>query len=496
MTTQTNDKIKSIREALAGGYRTPEPQENEAYRQGLRENRTAVEYLESRGISSDTADHFQLGYSSTKHAITIPVFKDGKVINIRYRHLDPKAPQRYTQERGCEVWLYNEAGLTEEKSKRGVLIVEGEFDLMSAWQAGFKNVVSPSSGKDSYGPWIELLDSVPRVYVAYDNDAPGKAASLKLAERIGIDKSWEVSYPEGIKDANDYFQVNTPDDFRALIKQARPYYKHKFSALGDVIDGFLSKGDNRIELETVPFVKFKEDWLAVFSGDSGVGKTSYILNVANELVSKGYPTLVLPFERGVTEVGPRFIQVRYKKEEDDLGVMTKEEWDVIRNDSVDLPLYFAMPDEQEFEDTIVRAKRLFGIQFVILDHLDYFIHGNDQTARQADWIRKLKDICQRHTIIFLVIHHIGKPERGKIKRRPTKEDMKGSSAIYQVAEAVVLLHAVDNKTIEIVVDKNKGPQGVRQCSVNHATGVFSGSVEITSEEMRQYEQETEESWTG
>ena len=209
-------------------------------------------------------------------------------------------------------------------------------------------------------------------------------------------------------------------------------------------------------------------------------------------MNHGYPTLILPFERGVTEVGPRFIQVRYRKEEDDLGIMTKEEWDVIRNDSVELPLYFAMPDEQDFEDTVVRAKRLFGIQFVVLDHLDYFIHGTDQTARQADWIRKIKDIAQRHQIIFLVVHHIGKPERGKVKRRPTKEDLKGSSAIYQVAEAVILLHAVDSKTIEVIVDKNKGPQGIRECRVNHATGVFSKHLEATSDDLRREEQDDEE----
>lgn len=492
MTNLPNEKIKSIRDALAGGYRIPESAEHQAYRQGLRENRAATDYLESRGITVDTAEHFQLGYSAAKHAITIPIFKDGKVINIRYRHLDPNATQRYSQERGCEVWLYNEAGLQEEKSKRGVLIVEGEFDLMSCWQAGFKNVVSPASGKDSYGPWIERLDAIPRIYIAYDNDAPGKAASLKLAERIGIDKSFEVTYPEGTKDANDYFRAKTGEDFRKLIQGSRPYYKHKFSALGDVIDGFLSKGESRIEIESVPFVKFKPDWLVVFSGDSGVGKTSYLLNVANDLVNHGYPTLILPFERGVTEVGPRFIQVRYRKEEDDLGIMTKEEWDVIRNDSVELPLYFAMPDEQDFEDTVVRAKRLFGIQFVVLDHLDYFIHGTDQTARQADWIRKIKDIAQRHQIIFLVVHHIGKPERGKVKRRPTKEDLKGSSAIYQVAEAVILLHAVDSKTIEVIVDKNKGPQGIRECRVNHATGVFSKHLEATSDDLRREEQDDEE----
>lgn len=478
-------KIKSIRQALAGGYRLPDADVSTSFIKNLEGSEVAKNYLMGRGILQETYRHFQLGYDVGRNAISIPVFRDGKLINIRYRHLDDKAPQRYTQEKGCEVWLYNEDGLKEEKAKGGVLIVEGEFDLMSAWQAGFKNVISPSSGKDSYGPWIELLDNIPRVYIAYDNDDAGRGASLKLAERVGVDKSYEVLYPADCKDANEFFRSGSSAEFRSLIKNARPYYKHKFSNLGDVIEGYLTKGEDRIEVDSIPYVKFKPDWLAVFSGDSGVGKTSYLLNVANELVTKGYPTLVLPFERGITEVGPRFIQVRYRKEEDDLGVMTKDDWDLVRNDAIDLPLYFAMPEEEEFEDTLIRGKRLFGIQFVILDHLDYFIHGTDQTARQADWIRKLKEIAQKHQIIMLVIHHIGKPEKGKIKRRPTKEDMKGSSAIYQVAEAVVLLHSLDDKRMEIIIDKNKGPHGVRTVRVNHATGVFDTKEPIyTDEELR------------
>ena len=80
---------------------------------------------------------------------------------------------KYTQEKGCEVWIYNEDGISRGQSKGGVLITEGEFDCMSAWQAGFKNVISPASGKDSYGVWIELLDSIPKVYIAYDNDKAG-----------------------------------------------------------------------------------------------------------------------------------------------------------------------------------------------------------------------------------------------------------------------------------------------------------------------------------
>ena len=103
------------------------------------------------------------------------------------------ATAKYTQEKGCEIWLFNEDGIQKD-NQRVVYSLWREFDCMSAWQSGFKNVISPASGKDSYGIWLELLDTIPKVYISYDNDKPGKSASLDFSERVGTEKSFEILY--------------------------------------------------------------------------------------------------------------------------------------------------------------------------------------------------------------------------------------------------------------------------------------------------------------
>lgn len=471
------DKLQTIRETLRGGYIKPDLVRLQELTTGLEVSTKAQDYLHiKRGLSKETIAHFKLGYDAIKDAISIPVFKRGELINIRYRYIDPEGKKKYTQEKGCEVWLYNEEGISKGMEKGAVLIVEGEIDLMSCWQAGFKAVVSPASGKDSYGVWIEMLDNIPKIYIAYDSDKPGKAAGLNLAERIGVDKCLEVSYKGDIKDANEFFGTYTREDFIPLIQQARPYYKYKFKGIGDIIDKLKIFKDTSLKLDLLPFVEMEEDWVGMIAGTNNSGKTSWILNIANELIGKGIPTLLLPYERGIVSVGKRFLQIRYKKTKKEINAVKEEEWDDMIRDSVNLPLYFSMPNESEFRETIVRAKRIFDTKVVIIDHLDYFIDGADSISKQADMIKHIKEIALENNIIFLVVHQLRKQMvQGSIPKKPTRSELVGSGKLSDIPEFVALLHKSDEGKVEVIIDKNKGEMGSKIFDFNTSTGVISES---------------------
>jgi thymidylate kinase len=480
-------KLTSIKDTLQGNYVKPEQSTVDRYIADLSSCSSALDYLHiTRGLNPETLENFKIGYCKEKNAISIPVYKRGELINIRYRHLDENARAKYTQERGCEVWLYNEEGIAKGQSKGGVLIVEGEFDCMSCWQAGFKNVISPASGKDSYGVWIELLDTIPKCFIAYDNDKPGKAAALNLAGRIGTEKSFEVQYPEGIKDANDYFKVYSADDYKTLIRKAQPFYKYTYQGLDSVIESIKVKGEKRLQLPSLPFVKIDDDWMIMVSGVSGVGKTSYVMNLAHELMEKDIPTLVLPFERGMRTVGGRYLQVKLNKTEDELIAMDDSEWDKILPDVVNLPLYFSLPTTQEVKPIVERAKRLFGVKVVIVDHLDYSIipsNGTNEVAEMKKVLQEWKTICLENNVIFIVVHHIRKQDVSGVKpKKPKMEDLKGGSASYQVPEAVVLLSIPEKGEIEVDVVKNKGPEGSATFEFNGATGKISKDITLAKTE--------------
>lgn len=466
-----------MRQTVGREYLRPDIEKVERFKGELYSNDTALDYLLiTRGLTMDTIKHFELGYDSTKNAISIPVFKGSVLVNIKYRFLEPK-DIKYVGERGAENWMYNDAGIEVGKVKGGVLIVEGEFDLMSCYQAGIKNVVSPAGGKDSYGPWIELLDSIPRVYIAYDNDEPGRDAGRKFAERIGSDKCYEVKYPEGIKDANEYFKTHTVEEYKQSIKGASPYYSYQFKNIGDIIFDLRKDDFEEVQLNVIPGVKIGKDWLIVVSGRENIGKTTYSMNIATELAERGIPSLIMPFERGISTVGRRFLQVYFNKSQEDFKFTPNDEWEKMIDKAVEVPVYFSLPKREDIRDIVIKSKRLFDTKFVIIDHLDYAVRnvGGNKESEIANTLQAFKSIGIEYGIVFIVVTHIKKIDQpgSSVRREPGVEDLKGSSSLYQDPECVVFLNSDEAGTLKVKIAKNKGEMGEKVFSVKEGVGRLS-----------------------
>jgi twinkle protein len=488
------EQIKSIRESLNKNYSKPDPREVEEAIVALKNNDEALSYLKyTRGLTENTIEHFKLGYDAEKNAITIPIYKEKELINIRYRFIGEDAKQRYSQKKGCELWLFNDVGVDKARSKGKIIVVEGEIDCMSVWQAGFKEVISAASGKDSYGPWIELLDSIPNVYIAYDNDKPGKQSAKKLADRIGIDKCFEVEYGD-VKDANEFFKKYQPTDFFERVKKAKPFYKYEFPGVSEIVEELRIKGSSSFFLDMLPIINWNDVHVLVASGSSGAGKTSLSLNVANELVEKKIPTVVFPFERGITTAGKRFLQVRYGIDTQDFDFLSDEKWDSILSDSVNLPIYFSKPSREDFVDVVKRAYRLFGVQYFIIDHLDYFTYGKDQLEKQKEIMYTIEELAQELDVKFIVVHHINKTDGTGFSsnRRPNKEMLSGASEIYKIPEAVVFVWRKNKEDnfVEFIVDKNKGEERDFVFDFNQSTGI----MKLTKRDVTKTEEDVEKAF--
>lgn len=474
MSIKDEIKVRSIREAVGREYIKPDPSKVADQIKALQDNEEAYNYLtDERGLSEKTIKHFKLGYDYERNAISIPIFKDGEAIAIKYRYLKPDK-FKYGAEKGCESWLYNEDGLNEAKEKGFIIVVEGEFDLMCAWQAGYKNIISPAQGKNSYTVWVEKLDPLPKVVIAYDNDQAGKDEAKRFAEKVGTEKAYELTYPEGIKDATEYFQNKEAKEFQKLIEVATPFYTYQYKGLGEVIKEIRDVKIDYTEFFCIPGVKIEEDWLVVISGVTNVGKTTYALNIAKEMADKGEPVLVLPFERGIRSVGQRYLQLELKLNKDQIENLSATEWDKHLEVVADKPIYFSLPKREELEETITKAQRLFGIKALVVDHLDYLVRNVTGNKEQdiANTLHDLKRIAIEKRIMMFVVTHIKKQDmKGTIKpKKPMLEDLKGSSSLYQDPECVLLLYSDSLTEITVKVAKNKGPMEERAYGVDVTTG--------------------------
>lgn len=475
-----HDKISSLRDMVSDvrQYIRPDPARLEKFIQDLATSEEATSYLKiERGLAQDTIDYFKLGYDIERNAIVIPIFKNGELINLRYRILVPKEKQpKYIQEKDCEVWLFHDNAIDVALKKGAVLVTEGEFDCMSVWQSGIKNVVSVASGKDSYGVWLELLDPIPEVYIAYDNDKAGKEASYKFAERIGVEKCKEVSYTEGIKDANDFFKIKTKDDFKLLTLEARPFYTRKYNDLFDVINLLRDDQQEKLEVDILPNVKLTPDHLVSIAGGTNSGKTLVALNIAKRLAQKDIATLVLPYERGIQTVGARFLQVMLDKTEDQMKHFSTEEWDKMVRKVANTPIYFSLPKKDEFAEIITKAKRILNVKAVIVDHLDYMIRGGDgnEESRIRATLHELKELAIKEKIMMFVVTHTRRVHQagGEINKKPTLHDIRGSTAIEQDSETVIIIDKKSDNEIEVDVQKNKGKMTSKVYVVDYETGVI------------------------
>lgn len=474
-------KIQSLQQTISANFVRPELSKLEVMIEALRDSPGYSYLAEERGLTDETISHFRLGYDASKNAIAIPHFKDGELINIKYRFLEPK-DIRYTSEPNAEQWVFHDEGIKEALSKGAVFISEGEIDAMSLWQMGVKNVISPGSGANSYGVWIEQLDKIKQVWIAYDNDSPGQSAAKELATRVGIEKCRNILYPEGYKDANEYMKDHDEADLRILFSKATPFYKYEFSGVGEVIQKIIDDPVDYLDITLLPGVKLERDQLVVLSGVTNGGKTSVSLNIMKELATKKVPCLIMPFERGVYSVGRRYLQVALGKSQEGMEFTSKEEWSRLLPELASQPVYFAVPDRSKITDTIARAKRLFGVRVVIIDHLDYVIrnlNGNRENAI-SDTMQGLKRVAEEHSVIIVVVTHVRKlDDPGSThKRKPNLDDLKGSSSLKQDPEVVAIVHPTDDlRGIEVDIQKNKGPMASKKFAMNVDTGVINGAYD-------------------
>ncbi len=186
------------------------------------------EYLKSdeRGLDVETLEEFKVGWDGK--SIVFPVFdKEGNLVNIRHRR-DParSTGNKMWNESGGKAAIFNIQVLQEPKDF--VVLCEGEFDCMIAYQNGFP-AVTGTAGANTFKPeWVDEFKNVKKVYICYDSDEAGREGALNAARYLK-EKAYIIELPKrngGEKiDITDYFceLKKGKEDFQKLLDAAKPY---------------------------------------------------------------------------------------------------------------------------------------------------------------------------------------------------------------------------------------------------------------------------------
>src|SRR5215831_10395688 len=181
------------------------------------------EYLHGRGIPDEAIDLNLIGWNGWR--INIPIFdRDGKIAFFKQARdpEDKNGPKMIAWPKG-HLELYGWENLNENSSQ--IIICEGEFDRLVLEANGFKAITSTGGARAFRKEWSKDFESVPEVYICFDNDEPGKAGALRVGRLIAHAKI--VDLPNDVEeggDVTDFFGRlgRSREDFLKLLEQAQP----------------------------------------------------------------------------------------------------------------------------------------------------------------------------------------------------------------------------------------------------------------------------------
>lgn len=187
---------KSQRELLAKA--------TENYERNLDE---VAPYLESRGITKETALMFRLGFvknPETGHEpyigkLAIPYLTPSGVIDIRFRSLNADSGPKYLSRPGASTHIFNVAALNSDSEV--LVICEGEIDTMIATQVGFAAVGLP--GANNWKPfYTRVLADWEKIMLFCDGDNAGKEMAKTITREL--DNVFPIFMPDNC-DVNDVY---------------------------------------------------------------------------------------------------------------------------------------------------------------------------------------------------------------------------------------------------------------------------------------------------
>jgi DNA primase len=155
----------------------------------------------------------------------------GRVVGFQARRLhdDDPLPGKYVNTRDSELFSKGAIvyGLHESRGdiakEDRACVVEGNTDVLALRQAGFKPVVACMGTALTDAQLRELGRLTKRLWLAFDGDAAGSAATLRGME-LAVAQGFEVnvvSLPPGKDPADE------PASFDRLLRSAKPYALHR-----------------------------------------------------------------------------------------------------------------------------------------------------------------------------------------------------------------------------------------------------------------------------
>lgn len=425
-------------------------------------------YLSERGIGDDAIAHFRLGVAYLRPekdetpedraigvgrvfrerdgkrvelGVGIPYLDGDRCVLIKMRNLARgKDGRRFSRTTGGHSALFHGDDVSGEAS---VVLVEGEMDAISVWQAGVRAVASTSLGANAKIPeeWRLALADATDIVLWYDDDDAGRDAIAALVAAYGADRCRIACLSEDVRDRVLERTGRAPKDANDLLvafgKEGRG---EAYAIISDVIqkavpvalDGIVSAstlvqgvrerlassvGDEYLGVPT-PWTKLNEmirglraGELTVVTGHPGQGKSTFVDDWSFSLAEAGHPVLKCSFENGPSSIAESLLMRYLAMPLSELLAVDPGSVDAVAHD-IERRAVYVLDHEGEVElDALVSAlryaRRRLQVRHAFVDHIGYVKRPRE--IDRFEWpvhvLRALNETSRALDMAIVVVNH-------------------------------------------------------------------------------------------
>ncbi|KAK4534647.1 hypothetical protein CDCA_CDCA02G0672 [Cyanidium caldarium] len=478
-----------------------------AYEHGLSHSTAVLQYLAARGLSVEVARKYRVGAARlpfpddvggsgdrwTDHdCVTFPWIvpewsttdaaahddcgqaaempsPPAAVLRVKIRSITRKSAMRLEPRGG--VWgLF---GLhTVPADAESVVLTEGEFDAMAVHQATGMAAVSLPNGARSLPPQLlPLLEGFRKIYLWLDDDIPGQEGACQFARKLGMQRCLLVGSGNGAgpKDANEALLKGM--DLQEILRKARPLPHERivtFAELRDEVQRELANPQQvrGIQSVTLPGLNrilkgHRRGELSVFTGPTGIGKTTVLSQMSLDFCQQGANTLWGSFEISNVRMAKMMLS-QYT------GISAEQllpEFDTHAERFERLPLYFlrffGSSDVEQVIHAMEYAAYVYDVSHVVLDNLQFMTSGQGRGYERFEImdraVEKFRLFATHNNVhVSLVIH----PRKEDDDQALKTSSVFGSAKATQEADNVIIVQNGDHfKYLDVRKNRFDGELG-------------------------------------
>ena len=403
-------------------------------------------YFNSRGISNKVLQKYQIS-TNENNEILFPYYKNGNLVNIKYRTNLPNGKKTFRQTKDAERTLF---GMDFVDLNKPLVIVEGEVDVLSFAEQDIYVVSVPNGGNDKELECLEncydFISKFDSYILAVDNDEVGNTLKNNLLDRLGKENCSLVNFGK-FKDANEALQAG--ERLAYYLRTAKPVSPDGVTTYMDNYEN-IYKSIFEEDTEYYPtgwrefdkVVKLRLGYLMVVTGYPGRGKSTFVNNLLVNLTKKyGFKHLIASFE---STTASSYIELLEMFKQKPIEQIKANKEDVFSNfEEISEHFIRLATDRQWTIDEIVAKTehmvKKYGIKTLVID--PYNRLKNDYKEREDKYIGSiLSKLCMLSKKLNILIIFVAHPKKPDDEELPNMYSISGSGDWYNMADYGIIVH--------------------------------------------------------